>query len=154
MSKTRRRVAHLAISLSLAGSATSCSDLGFGEGDSYALTALNGIALPAVASTQTMPDGSQRTVTVASGIVVFYPRGTFRTEIVVHVHASNVARDSVRLVRLAGAFEMLGDTAVTTRFRDTKAWNRTTYRILEKGNLLRAIQSVESPLAVYDYRRQ
>ena len=124
-------------------------------GDRYTLTRVNGVGLPATVLTETLPDGRQHRIVVTGGTLSFYPRGTYRMSVVFESAWSNVAADSAIHQRREGAFTLLGDTAVQVRFRESGTWSRTNYRVLEGGDLLRAVQSVGgTDLAVYDYRRR
>lgn len=131
-----------------------CALFGSDEGDRYTLTRVNGVDLPVTLQQQTLPDGRTFELSATSGRLTFYSRGTYRMEVGVRRKWTDGTPDATFYIRREGAFSMLSDTAVQVRFRESGAWSRTNYRLLESGALLRAVQSVAGTnLRVYDFRR-
>ena len=134
--------------------AAGCAVFGSDEGDRYTLARVNGADLPVTLQQQTLPDGRTFVLIATSGRLTLYSRGTYRMEVGVQRQWADGTPDATFYVRREGAFSMLSDTAVQVRFRESGTWNRTNYRVLESGALLRAVQSVAGTnLRVYDFRR-
>lgn len=131
-----------------------CSALEPSDGDKYVLTRANGSDLPATIVDETLPDGRVHRVRVTGGELTFFTRGTFETSIASRSEWSSAPADTVLNIERSGAFVMLGDTAVQVRFQQTGGSSRTTYRILEGGDLLRAVDVIAGTTLVYDYRRR
>lgn len=131
-----------------------CSALEPGDRDKYVLTRVNGGDLPATIVDETLPDGRVHRVHITGGELTFFTRGTFETSIASRSEWSGPPADTVLNIERSGAFVMLGDTAVQVRFRQPTGSSRTTYRILEGGDLLRAIDVIAGTTFVYDYRRR
>ena len=131
-----------------------CSALEPGDRDKYVLTRVNGSDLPATIVDETLPDGRVHRVHVAAGELTFFTRGTFGNSIASRSEWSSAPADTVQNVERSGAFVMLGDTAVQVRFQQTGGSSRTTYRILEGGDLLRAVDVIAGTTLVYDFRRR
>lgn len=132
---------------------TSCGVLDPERDDRYVLSKVNGNALPAEVVNETTQGGRQHRVEITGGFVSFYPRGTFRSGVTVRSSWTGPASDTSSTMEVSGSFEMLKDTAAQVRFRSVGGWERTNYRILENGQLLRAVQGFGGTLAAYDYRR-
>lgn len=133
--------------------ALGCSAVDPESDDRYALSKVNGVTLPAEVVNETTADGRQHLVEIVSGHLAFYPRGTFRSRVALRSAWTNPVADTLSAVEFSGAFQMLKDTAAQVRYEDGGVWNRTNFRILESGQLLRAIQGFGGSLAAYDYRR-
>jgi hypothetical protein len=131
-----------------------CALFDVDDGDRYLLTRVNGVDLPVTLQQQTLPDGRTMMLIATSGRLTFYARGTYRMDVGVERRWTDATPDATFYVSREGAFTMLGDTAVQVRFRESGTWSRTNYRVLENGDLLRAVQGIAGTnLAVYDYRR-
>ena len=130
-----------------------CGALDPERDDRYTLRKVNGVALPAEVVNETTAAGRQHRVEVIAGFVSFFPRGTFRSGVTLRSTWTGPAGDTLSVMESSGAFEMLKDTVAQVRFRDGNGWQRTNYRIVNDGELLRAIQGFGGTLAVYDYHR-
>lgn len=140
----------LYVTLALPG----CSALEPGDRDNYVLARVQSNDLPATIVDETLPDGRVHRVRVTAGELTFFTRGTFETSIASRSEWPNAPADTLVKTQRSGAFVMLGDTAVQVRFRQMGGSSRTTYRILEGGDLLRAIDVIAGTTLVYDYRRR
>lgn len=134
--------------------AAGCSVFEADADEVYTLRRVNGLELPVSLQQGATSDGRTFQLVATSGRLTFYTRGTYRMEVSIQRRWSDGSPDATFYIRRHGAFTMLSDTAVQVRFRESGAWDRTNYRRLESGNLLRATQNIAgTSLLVYDYRR-